>query len=211
MPELSAPALFFLRVMERRSLGLLFNLEAKTPSPSRNPPPAYFASLPCVRALRLVSPFVVTETPVSKHVFLRELLRTGRGLVMRECESLLQAMRMKSEVPEVSFESPDLEAAVGGIRGKWKVRIICLLFGGTKRFGELRRSLPGVHRGTLTYELRGLEADGIIQRTQYLTIPPTVEYTLTARGSALKPVFIALSRWNQATKEMRAASPTESK
>ncbi|MGO9087536.1 MAG: winged helix-turn-helix transcriptional regulator [Candidatus Sulfotelmatobacter sp.] len=118
---------------------------------------------------------------------------------------------MKSEVSEVSFESPDLEAAVGGISGKWKVRIICLLFGGTKRFGELRRSLPGVHRGTLTYELRGLEADGIIQRTQYLTIPPTVEYTLTARGSALKPVFIALSRWNQATKEMRPASPTESK
>jgi DNA-binding HxlR family transcriptional regulator len=118
---------------------------------------------------------------------------------------------MKSQVPEVSLESLDLAAAVRVIGGKWKVRIICLLFGGTKRFGELRRSLPGVHRGTLTYELRGLEADGIIQRTQYLTIPPTVEYTLTARGSALKPVFIALSRWNQATKEMRPASPTESK
>ncbi len=67
---------------------------------------------------------------------------------------------MKSEVPEVSFESPELEAAVGVISGKWKIRIICLLFGGTKRFGELRRLLAGVHRGTLTYELRGLEADG---------------------------------------------------
>jgi DNA-binding HxlR family transcriptional regulator len=86
-------------------------------------------------------------------------------------------MRMKSEVPEVSFESPDLEAAVGVISGKWKVRIMSLLLGGTKRFGEIRRSLAGVHRGTLTYELRGLEADGINQRTQYLTIPPTVKYT----------------------------------
>jgi DNA-binding HxlR family transcriptional regulator len=120
-------------------------------------------------------------------------------------------MRKKSEGAEVSFESRDLEAAVGVISGKWKIQIICLLFSGTKRFGELRRSLNGAHRGTLTYELRGLEADGIIQRTQYLTIPPTVEYALTARGSALKPVFIALSRWNQATKETRPASSTENK
>jgi len=101
---------------------------------------------------------------------------------------------MKSEVPEVFFESLDLAAAVGVIGGKWKVRIICLLLGETKRFGELRRSLTGVHRGTLTYELRGLETDGIIQRTQYMTIPPTVEYKLTARGAALKPVILALSR-----------------
>ena len=112
---------------------------------------------------------------------------------------------MKSEVPDVSFESSDLEAVVGVISGKWKVRIICLLFSGTKRFGELRRSLAGIHRGTLTYELRGLEADGIIRRTQYLTIPPTVEYTLTARGTALKRVFLALSRWNQTTKEMQSS------
>jgi len=81
---------------------------------------------------------------------------------------------MKSEVPAIAGASPDLEAAVGVISGKWKIRIICLLFDGTKRFGELRRLLEGVHRGTLTYELRGLEADGIVQRTQYLTIPPTV-------------------------------------
>src|SRR5713226_3312302 len=118
---------------------------------------------------------------------------------------------MKSKTPGVDWNPADLVTALKVISGKWKVRIICLLLGGTKRFGELRRSLPGVHRGTLTYELRGLKADGIIQRTQYLTIPPTVEYTLTARGSALKPVFIALSRWNQATKEMRPASLAERK
>jgi DNA-binding HxlR family transcriptional regulator len=118
---------------------------------------------------------------------------------------------MKSEVPAIAGASPDLEAAVGVISGKWKIRIICLLFDGTKRFGELRRLLEGVHRGTLTYELRGLEADGIVQRTQYLTIPPTVEYTLTATGAALKPVFIALSRWNQASKTKRPTSAAEKK
>ena len=118
---------------------------------------------------------------------------------------------MKSKAPRLYCEPADLVAALGTISGKWKVRIICVLLDGTKRFGELRRMLPGVHRGTLTYELRGLEADGVIQRTQYLTIPPTVEYNLTARGSALKPVFIALARWNQVSKEKGPASQTENK
>lgn len=136
------------------------------------------------------------------------LIATPRGLVANFGS---RYFRMKSKVPSIDCESSALVSALRTISGKWKIQIIWLLFSGTKRFGELRRSLNGVHRGTLTYELRGLEADGIIQRTQYLTIPPTVEYTLTARGSALKPVFIALSRWNQATKEMRPASSTESK
>ena len=118
--------------------------------------------------------------------------------------------RMVSKAAHVNWEPSELVPALAVISGKWKVKIICLLFGGTKRFGELRRSL-GIHRGTLTYELRGLEADGIIQRTQYLTIPPTVEYTLTARGTALKPVIIALSRWIQAAKKTGLTSAPEKK
>src|SRR6266851_3124257 len=118
---------------------------------------------------------------------------------------------MKVRGTDFDGNSSDLVRSIKLIAGKWKVKIICLLFGGTKRFGELRRLLAGVHRGTLTYELRGLEADGIVQRTQYLTIPPTVEYTLTATGAALKPVFVALSRWNKASKRKRPALPTENK
>lgn len=95
------------------------------------------------------------------------------------------------------------------IAGKWKVKIICHLFGGTKRFGELRRLLPGVHRGTLTYELRQLQADGIIHRTQYPTIPPTVEYKLTAKGTTLRPVLMALQRWSKAQEPETAASASE--
>jgi len=52
--------------------------------------------------------------------------------------------------------------------------------------------LPGIHRGTLSYELRRLEADRILQRTQY-PIPPTVEYTPTARGAALARVGLVVS------------------
>ncbi len=83
------------------------------------------------------------------------------------------------------------------IAGKWKVEIICHLFGGTKRFSELRRLLPGVHRRTVTYELRGLQADGIIHRTQYSTIPSTVEYKLTASGTALRPVVDRIAALGQ--------------
>jgi DNA-binding HxlR family transcriptional regulator len=104
---------------------------------------------------------------------------------------------MKSKAPRLDCEPSDLITALGTISGKWKLRIICLLLDGTKRFSELRRSLPGIHRGTLTYELRGLEADQVIQRTQYPTIPPTVEYTLTTRGAALESVLAALCRWSK--------------
>ena len=104
---------------------------------------------------------------------------------------------MKSKAPRLACEPADLVTALGTTRGKWKLRIICLLLDGTKRFSELRRKLPGIHRGTLTYELRRLEAHRIIHRTQYPTIPPTVEYTLTIRGAALEPVLVALSRWSK--------------
>ena len=97
-------------------------------------------------------------------------------------------MGVKVKVSIFDWDSAVLVRSVGVIAGKWKVEIICHLFGDTKRFSELRRLLPGVHRGTLTCEPRGLQADGIIHRTQYPTIPPTVEYKLTARGTALRPV-----------------------
>jgi DNA-binding HxlR family transcriptional regulator len=117
---------------------------------------------------------------------------------------------MRSKAPRLHCDPSDLVTALATINGKWKVRIIYLLLDGTKRFSELRRALPGIHRATLTYELRRLEMDQIIQRTQYPTIPPTVEYTLTFRGSALEPVFVALSRWNNSrNRELQKSSQTK--
>lgn len=115
---------------------------------------------------------------------------------------------MKSRSPRLDCEPSDLVTALGTISGKWKLRIIWLLLDGTKRFSELRRMLPGIHRGTLTYELRRLEADRIIRRTQYPTIPPTVEYTLTARGAALEYVLVGLCRWSKSV--TREPSPKTS-
>ena len=75
--------------------------------------------------------------------------------------------------------------------------IICHLLGGTKRFNELHRLLAGISRGTLTFELRQLQRDGIVDRTQYSTIPPTVEYRLTVSGQELKPILVALDEWSK--------------
>lgn len=83
------------------------------------------------------------------------------------------------------------------VSGKWKVRIICHLLSGTKRFNELHRLLTGISRGTLTFELRQLQKDGVIDRTQYSTIPPTVEYKLTAGGQKFRPILAALDEWSK--------------
>jgi DNA-binding HxlR family transcriptional regulator len=115
---------------------------------------------------------------------------------------------MKPENPRLDCESSELITALGTISGKWKLRIICLLFDGTELFSELLRGLPGIHRGTLSYELRRLEAQRIIDRTQYPTMPPTVEYTLTVRGTALEALLVALSRWSKLPGEEPCRQPS---
>jgi DNA-binding HxlR family transcriptional regulator len=95
----------------------------------------------------------------------------------------------------VHWDPIDQVKALSAISGKWKVHIICHLLNGTKRFSDLGRLLPGIGRGMLSYELKQLLTDGIVARTQHLTIPPTVEYTLTSKGIALKPLLIELQRW----------------
>jgi DNA-binding HxlR family transcriptional regulator len=67
------------------------------------------------------------------------------------------------------------------------------LLEGTRRFGDLRRSLAGISPKTLTDRLRELEASGLVTRTMYAEIPPRVEYDLTERGRSLAPVLAALA------------------
>ena len=79
------------------------------------------------------------------------------------------------------------------IGDKWKVLILRDLMDGTRRFGELRRSVGGISQKVLTEKLRELEADGILTRTAYAEIPPRVEYALTELGSSLRPVLDSLA------------------
>jgi DNA-binding HxlR family transcriptional regulator len=89
--------------------------------------------------------------------------------------------------------------ALSIISGKWKVPIICELFSGTRRYGELRKSLPGITQCVLTSQLRELQTAGVVSRIVYPTTPPAVEYSLTARGEALQTVFQTLKGWAEST------------
>ncbi|MGV3705457.1 MAG: winged helix-turn-helix transcriptional regulator [Arcticibacter sp.] len=81
------------------------------------------------------------------------------------------------------------------IGGKWSMSIIYALFNGTKRFSELERLIPGINTRMLVKELKNMEANGIVVRKVFPTVPPTVEYTLTPKGEKLEPIIDELYKW----------------
>ncbi|OCG23025.1 MarR family transcriptional regulator [Gilliamella sp. wkB108] len=83
---------------------------------------------------------------------------------------------------------------------KWKVLIVRDLLTGTKRFGELKRSLEGISQKVLTQHLRAMEKNGLISRKIYAEVPPKVEYTLTELGESLKQVHDAMLKWGETYK-----------
>jgi DNA-binding HxlR family transcriptional regulator len=81
------------------------------------------------------------------------------------------------------------------IGGKWKPLILWALHVGTRRFGELRREVPGISEKMLTQQLREMETDGIVHREVYRQVPPKVEYSLTELGASLNTALLPLSAW----------------
>ena len=81
---------------------------------------------------------------------------------------------------------------------KWKLPILWYIADAenqTLRYRELERKVVGITATMLTKCLRELEADGLITRTQFITIPPTVEYSLTERGKSLIPALESVYQW----------------
>ena len=85
-----------------------------------------------------------------------------------------------------------VETTLTLISDKWKVLILRDLMTGTKRFGELKKSIGHVSQKVLTTQLRQMEASGLLSRKVYAEVPPRVEYTLTELGCSLKPVMDAM-------------------
>ena len=81
------------------------------------------------------------------------------------------------------------------ISDRWKVLIIRDLLDGTKRFGELKKSIGHITQKVLTANLRDMEASGLLTRKVYAEVPPRVEYTLTETGYSLKPILDAMVAW----------------
>lgn len=81
------------------------------------------------------------------------------------------------------------------IGGKWTLSILRDLSSGTKRFGELQKSLKGISPKTLSSRLQELEKEDIVAKKIYPEVPPRVEYSLTSKGESLKKILLDLVKW----------------
>ncbi|UCM88728.1 winged helix-turn-helix transcriptional regulator [Streptomyces marincola] len=104
-----------------------------------------------------------------------------------------------------------LDAAMDVVEGKWKALILWALDERLHRFGELRRSLPGISEKVLAQQLRELEADGIVRRTVFEETPPRVEYELTDEGAALYTALGGLGEWGAQRMHTLGIVPTHGK
>ena len=80
---------------------------------------------------------------------------------------------------------------------RWKILIVRDLLTGTKRFGELKKSLTGISQKVLTSHLRAMEESGLVNRKVYAEVPPKVEYSLTETGKSLNFVLDAMWKWGE--------------
>ena len=90
-----------------------------------------------------------------------------------------------------------VETTLTLISDKWKVLILRDLLPGTKRVGELKKSIGHVSQKVLTAQLRQMEQSGLVNRKVYAEVPPKVEYSLTDVGYSLKPILDAMWTWGE--------------
>ena len=102
-----------------------------------------------------------------------------------------------SQSTALNLPTGPVETTLTLISDKWKVLILRDLLTGTKRFGELRKSIGTVSQKVLTSQLRQMEESGLLTRKVYAEVPPRVEYTLTEFGYSLKPIMDAMWAWGE--------------
>ena len=81
------------------------------------------------------------------------------------------------------------------LQGKWAILILHHLSVQPLRFNELHRKLPGITQTTLSRQLKQMELDGLLVRTDYGSIPPKVEYSLSEMGMAFRPILDGMRDW----------------
>ena len=105
-------------------------------------------------------------------------------------------MIKKENLPECPVAT-----TVSLIGSKWKLLILRDLLTGTKRFGQLKKSLPDISQKVLTESLKSMVDDGIVERVAYSEVPPRVEYSLTDLGESMRPVIFVMEQWGKEYKE----------
>ena len=103
---------------------------------------------------------------------------------------------VKKELPACPVET-----TLTLIGNKWKVLILRDLMPGTKRFGELKKSIGSVSQKVWTAQLRDMENNGLLTRAVFPEVPPRVEYSLTELGKSLKPILDAMWNWGEEYKK----------
>ena len=98
--------------------------------------------------------------------------------------------KAKNELPACPVET-----TLTLIGDKWKVLILRDLMPGTKRFGELKKSVGNVSQKVLTAQLRTMEESGLVNRKVYAEVPPRVEYSLTEKGRSVVPILQSICQW----------------
>ena len=104
---------------------------------------------------------------------------------------------MTTKAAKKELPACPVETTLTLIGDKWKVLILRDLMPGTKRFGELKKSIGNVSQKVLTAQLRDMEENGLLTRTVYAEVPPRVEYSLTDLGKSLKPILDAMWNWGE--------------
>jgi DNA-binding HxlR family transcriptional regulator len=104
---------------------------------------------------------------------------------------------MQNKKMIVSEKTCTLKDVLDIIGGKWAMPIIYILSKGKMRFKELERTVEGINTRMLVKELKNMEANGIVTREVFATVPPTVEYSLTVKGEKLLPSIVSLHKWGQ--------------
>ena len=97
-----------------------------------------------------------------------------------------------------------VDVALDVLGGKWTIHVLWFLSQGVQRFGQLRKSIPGITQKVLTRELRALEGHGVVRRRAYPQMPPRVEYSITPYGRTLDPLLDAMCDWGLAHARRRS-------
>jgi DNA-binding HxlR family transcriptional regulator len=97
-----------------------------------------------------------------------------------------------------------LAGVLADVGDKWTIMVVGALSKGSLRYNEIQRRVSGISQRMLTLTLKRLEVDGIVTRTVFPTIPPRVDYELTALGQTLRGALVPLQLWAAKNKEIIA-------
>jgi DNA-binding HxlR family transcriptional regulator len=90
---------------------------------------------------------------------------------------------------------PHFHAAIELIGKRWTGAILCALTDGPLRFGQLGKTIPGLSDRLLSQRLRELEEEGLVERDVESGAPVRVTYSLTEKGTDLRPAIAELKGW----------------